>query len=113
MARPKTLRPADFAVMTTAVREHGIVDALARPISSAGLTRHTRAPARPVRVPFKGPHLKRWQRRHNTTHAKIRCVGEQAMATLKGWRLLRKVRCSTNRVTGIVKAVLALPLMSA
>lgn len=35
------------------------------------------------------------------------------MATLKGWRLLRKLRCSTNRVTGIVKAVLALPLMSA
>lgn len=35
------------------------------------------------------------------------------MATLKGWRLLRKLRCSTNRVTGIVKAVLALHLMSA
>ncbi len=30
------------------------------------------------------------------------------MATLKGWRLLRKLRCSTNRITPIVKAVLAL-----
>ncbi|QHY93924.1 hypothetical protein SSPS47_02130 [Streptomyces sp. S4.7] len=30
------------------------------------------------------------------------------MATLKGWRLPRKLRCSTNRVTNIVKAVLAL-----
>ncbi|MFD4210679.1 transposase family protein, partial [Micromonospora tulbaghiae] len=50
-------------------------------------------------------HLKQWKRRHNTTHAKIRCLGEQAMATLKGWRLLRKLRCSTNRITAIVQAV--------
>ncbi len=48
------------------------------------------------------------KRRHNSSHAKIRCLGEQAMATLKGWRLLRKLRCSTNRITHIVKAVLAL-----
>ncbi|MFJ4633805.1 IS5/IS1182 family transposase, partial [Streptomyces sp. NPDC088847] len=45
--------------------------------------------------------------------AKIRCVGEQAMATLKGWRLLRKLRCSTNRITVIVKAVLTLHLAAA
>jgi hypothetical protein len=61
-----------------------------------------------VRVPFRGRRLKWWQRRYNTTHAKIRCVGEQAMAALKGWRLLRKLRCSTTRITDIVKAVLAL-----
>lgn len=61
---------------------------------------------RPVRVPFRGRRLKQWKRHHNTTHAKIRCLGEQAMATLKGWRLLRKVRCSTNRITNIVKSVL-------
>ncbi|MFI6409698.1 transposase family protein, partial [Streptomyces sp. NPDC050548] len=47
-------------------------------------------------------------RRHNSSHAKIRCLGEQAMATLKGWRLLRKLRCSTNRITDMVKAVLVL-----
>ncbi|MFD7186126.1 transposase family protein [Streptomyces sp. NPDC056637] len=65
-----------------------------------------RRPARPCPVPR--PTLKRWKRRHNTTHAKIRCVGEQAMAVLKGWRLLRKLRCSTNRITDIVKAVVVL-----
>ncbi|MFE0774222.1 transposase family protein [Streptomyces sp. NPDC058861] len=43
----------------------------------------------------------------------VRCVGEQAMATLKGWRLLRKLRCSTNRITNIVKAVLVLHHASA
>ncbi|WP_455357332.1 transposase [Streptomyces sp. SYSU K217416] len=30
------------------------------------------------------------QRRHNSTCTKIRSLGERAMATLKGWRLLRK-----------------------
>ncbi|MGX1907723.1 transposase family protein [Streptomyces phaeochromogenes] len=58
-----------------------------------------------VRVPFRGRRLKRWKRRHNNTHAKIRCLGERAMATIKGRRLLRKLRCSTNRITDVVKAV--------
>jgi hypothetical protein len=44
------------------------------------------------------------------SHAKIRAVGEQAMATLKSWRLLRKLRCNTTRITDLVKAVLALHL---
>jgi hypothetical protein len=35
------------------------------------------------------------------------------MATLKGWRLLRKLRCSTNRITAIVQAVLVLHHASA
>ncbi|MFE4335659.1 hypothetical protein ACFRQM_41625 [Streptomyces sp. NPDC056831] len=39
---------------------------------------------RPIRVPFRGRRLKRWKRRHNSTHAKIRSLGEHAMATLKG-----------------------------
>ncbi|MER6290608.1 IS5/IS1182 family transposase, partial [Streptomyces sviceus] len=45
-----------------------------------------------------------------SSHAKIRALGEQAMATLKTWRLLRKLRCSTTRITAIVRAVLALHL---
>lgn len=32
------------------------------------------------------------------------------MATLKSWRLLRKLRCSTTRITDLVKAVLTLHL---
>ncbi|MGW0785063.1 hypothetical protein [Streptomyces sp. NPDC002913] len=51
----------------------------------------------------RGVGLTRWKRRHNSSHAKIRCIGEQAMAALKGSRLLRKLR-----FTDIVKAVLAL-----
>jgi hypothetical protein len=63
-------------------------------------------------VPFRGRRLKRWKRRHNSDHAKIRCLGEQAMAVLKGWCLLRKLRCSTNRITDIVTAVVVLQHIS-
>jgi hypothetical protein len=40
-------------------------------------------------------------------------MGEQAMTILSGWRLLRKLRCSTNRIIDIVKVILALHLASA
>ncbi len=92
----------------TAARQHGIVEALAE----AGLTcwadKAYQGAGGTVRVPFRGRRLKQWKRRHHTTHAKIRCLGEQAMATLKSWRLPRKLRCSTNRITDVVKAVLVL-----
>ncbi|RCH65470.1 IS5/IS1182 family transposase [Streptomyces sp. SDr-06] len=94
----------------TAAREHGLIDALAEASLKCWADKAYQGAAHNVRVPFKGRRLKRWQHRHNTTHARIRCVGEQAMATLKGWRLLRKLRCSTNRITAIVQAVLALHL---
>jgi hypothetical protein len=97
----------------TAAREHGIIDALAEAGLKCWADKAYQGAAGNVRVPVKGRRLKRWQRRHNTTHAKIRCVGEQAMATLKSWRLLRKLRCSTNRITAIVKAVLTLHLAAA
>ncbi|RKN36769.1 IS5/IS1182 family transposase, partial [Streptomyces hoynatensis] len=32
------------------------------------------------------------------------------VATLKSWRLLRKLRCSTTRITNLVKAILTLHL---
>ncbi len=63
-----------------------------------------------IRVPFRGRNLRGWRRRHNRDHAKIRSLGERAMAILKGWRILRKLRCSTTRITAIVRAVVALEL---
>ncbi|MBT2488543.1 transposase [Streptomyces sp. ISL-96] len=92
----------------TAARQHGIVDALAAAGLKCWADKAYQGAGGTVRVPFRGRRLKRWKRRHNSSHAKIRCLGEQAMATLKGWRLLRKLRCSTNRITDIVKAVLVL-----
>jgi hypothetical protein len=92
----------------TAAREHGIIDALATAGLKCWADKAYQGAGRHVRVPFRGRRLKRWKRRHNSTHAKIRCLGEQAMAVLKGWRLLRKLRCSTNRITNFVKAVVVL-----
>ncbi|WP_327699800.1 transposase family protein [Streptomyces sp. NBC_00459] len=92
----------------TAARQHGIIEALADAGLKCWADKAYQGAGGTVRVPFRGRRLKRWKGRHNTTHAKIRCFGEQAMATLKGWRLLRKLRCSTNRITDVVKAVLVL-----
>ncbi|MFI6339934.1 transposase family protein [Streptomyces sp. NPDC050535] len=92
----------------TAARHHGIIDALTEAGLKCWADKAYQGAGGPVRVPFRGRRLKEWKRRHNTSHAKIRCVGERAMATLKGWRLLRKLRCSTNRITDMVKAVLVL-----
>uniref|UniRef100_A0AAU3IB72 Transposase family protein n=1 Tax=Streptomyces sp. NBC_01393 TaxID=2903851 RepID=A0AAU3IB72_9ACTN len=91
-----------------AARHHGIIDALTTAELKCWADKAYQGAGGPIRVPFRGRRLKRWKRRHNTTHAKIRCVGEQAMAILKGRRLLRKLRCSTNRITDVVKAVLVI-----
>lgn len=96
-----------------AARIHGIVEALTDAGLKCWADKAYQSAGGPIRVPFRSYRLKRWQRRHNSTHAKIRCLGEQAMATLKGWRLLRKLRCSTNRITAIVQAILVLNHASA
>ncbi|MFF8035166.1 transposase family protein [Streptomyces sp. NPDC016626] len=97
----------------TATRQHGIVEVLTEAGLKCWADKAYQGAGGPVRVPFRGRRPKRWKRRHNTTHAKIHCLGEQAMATLEGWRLLRKLRCSTNRITDVVKAVLVLHHASA
>ncbi|GGY16290.1 hypothetical protein GCM10010358_80030 [Streptomyces minutiscleroticus] len=63
-----------------------------------------------VRVPLPGKNLRGRRRRHNRDHAKIRSPGERAMATPKRRRLPRKLRCSTTRITAVVRALVALEL---
>jgi hypothetical protein len=96
----------------TAARTHGIVDALAEAGLACWADKAYQGAGGTVRVPFRG----RWDRLSagqcaaNAAHARIRALGEQAMATLKTWRLLRKLRCSTARITSHVQAVLTLHL---
>lgn len=92
----------------TAARQYGINEALTEAGLRCWADKAYQGAGGPVRVPFRVWRLKMWKRRHNTTHAKIRFLCEQAMATVKGWRLLRKLRCSTNRITDVVKAALVL-----
>ncbi|MCX4404130.1 transposase family protein [Streptomyces sp. NBC_01764] len=93
-----------------AARTHGIIEALTQAGIRTWADKRYQGARGTIRVPYRG----RWstlpagKRAVNSSHARIRAVGEQANATLKSWRLLRKLRCSTTRITDIVKAVLAL-----
>lgn len=97
-----------------AAREHGIVDMLTDASITCWADKGYRGAGGTVRVPYWG----RWetlsdgQKTVNRSHAKIRALVEQAVATLKSWRLLRKLRCSTTRITSLVQAVLTLHLAS-
>jgi hypothetical protein len=65
-----------------------------------------------VRTPFKRhpkrPPLSRRQKEVNRAHARIRALGERAIATLKSWKILTKLRCCPRRATAIVQAILVL-----
>lgn len=95
-----------------AARTHGIIDALAGAGVPCWADKGYQGAGGTVRVPYRGrwDTLSAGQQAVNVSHARIRALGEQAMATLKTWRLLRKLRCSTTRITNLVKAVLTLHL---
>jgi len=97
----------------TAAPEHGIIEALTDTGLGCWADKAYQGAGGTVQVPFRGRRPKKWKRRHNTTHAKIRCLGQQAMTTLKSRHLLRKLRYSTNHLTNVVKAVLVLHHASA
>ncbi len=97
-----------------AAREHGIVDALAKADIKCWADKGYRGAGGMVRTPCWGrwETLSTGQKAVNRSHAKIRALVEQAIATFKAWRLLRKLRCSTARITELVQAVLTLHLTS-
>ncbi|MDQ2589153.1 transposase family protein [Saccharothrix yanglingensis] len=96
----------------TAARTHGIVDALATADIPCWADKAYRGAGGAIRVPYRG----RWhklspgQQAVNRSHARIRALGERAVSILKAWRLLRRLRCSTTRITDLTRAVLALHL---
>ncbi|MGA5285419.1 transposase family protein, partial [Streptomyces griseoincarnatus] len=94
----------------TATRAHGIPATLAAEDIKWWAHEAYQGAGPAIRVPIRGKHLRGWRRRHNRDHAKIRSLGERAMAILKSWRLLRKLRCSTTQITAVVRAVVALEL---
>lgn len=94
----------------TAARTHDIPATLAADTIKCWADKAYQGASPTIRVPFRDKDPRGWRRRHNRDHAKIRSLGERAMAVLKGWRFLRKLRCSTTRITTIVRAVVALEL---
>ncbi|WP_406191842.1 transposase [Streptomyces sp. NBC_01017] len=62
-------------------------------------------------TPYKrhrGRELTAHQKSVNRAHARLRSPVERAFALLKSWRIFRRARCSPNRLTSIVKAILTL-----
>ncbi|WP_343898567.1 transposase family protein, partial [Micromonospora gifhornensis] len=96
----------------TAARTHGIIDALSRADVMTFADKGYQGARGSVRTPFKRrrfrPKLSRRQKAVNRAHAKIRARGERAIATLKTWKILTKLRCCPRRATPIVQAILVL-----
>ncbi|MGH3466673.1 MAG: transposase family protein [Thermocrispum sp.] len=95
-----------------AARTHDIIGAFEGAGVECWADKGYRGAGGTVRVPCWGrwETLSAGQQAVNCSHAKIRALVEQAMATLETWRLLRRLRCSTTRITSLVQAVLTLHL---
>ncbi len=96
----------------TAARTHGIIDALTSNDVLTFADKAYQGAGGTIRTPFKRHHyrpkLSHRQKAVNTSHARIRARGERAVATLKTWKILNKLRCSPSRMTTIVQAILVL-----
>ncbi|MTK01696.1 transposase family protein [Micromonospora sp. CP22] len=96
----------------TAARSHGIIDALTSADVMTFADKGYQGAHGSVRTPFKRrrfrPKLSRRQKTVNRAHAKIRARGERAIATLKTWKILIKLRCCPRQATAIVQAILVL-----
>src|SRR5690625_2231393 len=66
-----------------------------------------------VFCPFKGRGKPWWKKQANSEHAKLRSPGERAIAQLKNWDILRRLRCCPQRAGEITRAVLVLQLQEA
>jgi DDE superfamily endonuclease/Helix-turn-helix of DDE superfamily endonuclease len=93
-----------------AARTHGVPAALIKFGVACYADNAYRGAGPTIAVPFRrGPRpLSKAQRQVNASHARHRGPGERAMATLKAWKLLTKLRCCPSRATAIIAAILVL-----
>ncbi|GGP75794.1 hypothetical protein GCM10010214_58840 [Streptomyces abikoensis] len=90
----------------TAARAHGILQTcLTREILVLADRAYQGAGAT-VRTPYYD-HRKQSEhcQQFNRDHARLRAPGERAFALLKSWRILRRARCSTNRISRVIQAI--------
>ncbi len=96
----------------TAARQLHLIDALSSATVMTFDDKGYQGAGGTIRTPFKRhrhrPRLSRRQKAINRDHARIRALGERAVATLKTWKILAKLRCCPRRATAIVQAILAL-----
>ncbi len=96
----------------TAALSHDITSALSSAEVMTFADRGYQGAGGSIRTPFKQhrrrQRLSRREEAVNRSHARIRALGERAIAALKTWRPLNKLRCCPRRATVIVQAILAL-----
>ncbi|WP_024874090.1 IS5/IS1182 family transposase [Saccharomonospora piscinae] len=92
----------------TAARRHGLIATLTSAAIVTFADKGYLGAGGAVGTPYRGRGLVGYRKRFNRHHAKIRGVGERAVATLKDWRILAKVRCSPHRITHLLAAILTL-----
>ncbi len=99
----------------TAARSCGLLDVLVSNTVTTFADKGYQGAGGTVRTPFKRhttrPHLSGGQKAVNRAHARIRALGERAVATLKGWKVLVKLRCCPRRATALVAAIVVLYLV--
>jgi hypothetical protein len=90
-----------------AARTHHIPTTLAKHGVAAYADAAYQAAGPHIAVPFRRrpKRLSVNQRLVNRNHARNRAPGERAVATLKTWRLLSKLRCCPHRATPIIAAI--------
>ncbi|MET9301307.1 transposase family protein [Micromonospora aurantiaca] len=95
----------------TAARYHGIIDALTEAQVMTFADKGYRGARGTIVVPFYGRNLPEPMHEVNRSHAKIRAIGERAIATVKNWKLLAKLHCCPRRATPLLAAILVLQLV--
>jgi hypothetical protein len=93
-----------------AARVHGIPAALCKFGVAAYADAAYQAAGPTIAVPYRRhPRpLSRNQKAANRNHAHNRAPGERAVATLKTWKILTKLRCCPRRATPIIAAITVL-----
>jgi hypothetical protein len=66
-----------------------------------------------AKIPYRGKNKPQSQKEANRAHARLRSSGERANAQLKGWRILRKLRCCPWRAGQLAKAIHVLQVREA
>jgi hypothetical protein len=96
----------------TAARTHGLLEVLTSNNVATFADKGCQGAGGSLRTPFKRRHprppLSGQQKAVNRAHARIRAVGERAVATVKGRKVLARLRCCPRRATAIVAAILVL-----
>lgn len=58
-----------------------------------------------VKTPYKGKNKAESCKDANRSHARLRGPGERAIAQLKSWKILTKLRCCPHRAGHLAKAI--------